>query len=184
MCKLAAAVPRHGPRRFAAGTALRDWVSFSLLYLSGTRQLVEEHDDRRATHTKHLALPSARRAQVPVVSLSMPRTCPLCGTLPMARSIRASDVDACSARVSRLAGGRGRRDPRPRGAYRVCLSCYGSKRREFDSTSWACDKIVPGRGTVLFGCGHRDDIELCRTASVVLSGRDLSGTLVRGYWRL
>ena len=62
------------------------------------------------------------------------------------------------------------------------------KRREFDSTSLACDKIVPGRGTVLFGCGQCDDIELV----IVRDRKRCTGvgeiwvrspSRARGYWR-
>ncbi len=62
------------------------------------------------------------------------------------------------------------------------------KRREFDATSLAEDRIVPGRGTVLFGCGHCDDIELC----IVRDRKRCTGvgeiwvrspSRARGYWR-
>ena len=63
------------------------------------------------------------------------------------------------------------------------------KRREFDSTSLAEDRIVPGKGTVLFGCGRCDDIELAivRDRKRVVGGVGeiwvRSPSRARGYWR-
>ncbi len=107
-----------------------------------------------------------------------------------AEPIRASDVDAfCSAFASH-----GLRMDAVVATYGLAehtvFVCRATapKRREFDATALAEDKIVPGKGTVLFGCGRCDDIEL----AIVRDRKRCTGvgeiwvrsqSRARGYWR-
>ena len=148
--------------------------------------------ERRATHTQAPSFAfglAARKFLSSPCQIKVDLSC-LRHATNGAEPIRAADVDAfCSA----FAGHGLRKD--------AVVATYGlaehtvfvcrataPKRREFDSASLACDRIVPGRGTVLFGCGRCDDIEL----AVVRDRKRTTGvgeiwvrspSRARGYWR-
>ena len=107
-----------------------------------------------------------------------------------AEPIRASDVDAfCSAFAAH-----GLRADAVVATYGLAehtvFVCRATtpKRREFDATALASDRIVPGKGTVLFGCGRCPDVEL----AIVRDKKRCTGvgeiwvrspSRARGYWR-
>ena len=148
--------------------------------------------DRRATHTQAPSFAfglAARKFLSSPCQIKVDLSSLLHATNG-AEPIRAADVDAfCSAFAAH-----GLRQDAVVATYGLAehtvFVCRATapKRREFDSTSLACDKIVPGRGTVLFGCGHCDDIELC----IVRDRKRCTGvgeiwvrspSRARGYWR-
>jgi len=148
--------------------------------------------DRRATHTQ---APSFAFGLAARKFLSSP--CQIKVDLSSlvhatngAEPIRASDVDAfCGAFDSYGL----RRD--------AVVATYGlaehtvfvcrataPKRREFDAAALASDTVLPGKGTVLFGCGHCADVEL----AIVRDNKRCTGvgeiwvrspSRARGYWR-
>ena len=148
--------------------------------------------DRRATHTQAPSFAfglAARKFLSSPCQIKVDLSC-LRHATNGAEPIRASDVDAfCSAFASH-----GLREDAVVATYGLAehtvFVCRATapKRREFDSASLACDRIVPGRGTVLFGCGQCEDIEL----AIVRDRKRTTGvgeiwvrseSRARGYWR-
>jgi acyl-CoA synthetase (AMP-forming)/AMP-acid ligase II len=149
--------------------------------------------DRRATHTQ---APSFAFGLAARKFLSSPchikvDLSSLVHATNGAEPIRAADVDAfCSAFAAH--GLRAEAVVATYGlAEHTVFVCRSStpKRREFDAASLACDRIVPGKGTVLFGCGSSEDVELAVVRENKRVSRGVgeiwvrSQSRARGYWR-
>ena len=138
--------------------------------MSWLRNLTE----RRATHTQAPSFAfglAARKFLSSPCQIKVDLSC-LRHATNGAEPIRAADVDAFGSAFA----AHGLRADAVVATYGlaehtvfVCRST-APKRREFDAASLACDKIVPGQGTGLFGCGQCDDIELAIVRVGTLKG--------------